>query len=82
MTVISEDENSKRLMAESQVDLWETSKPELNSSGMVSSGHQLVVDVEGFEGPLDLLLELSRRQKVDLAKISILDLANQYLSIY
>src|ERR1700730_1098908 len=40
----------------------------------------LVVDVEGFEGPLDLLLMLARQQKVDLAKISILALANQYLA--
>src|SRR5499427_8444567 len=40
----------------------------------------LVVDVEGFEGPLDLLLALARQQKVDLAKISILALADQYLS--
>lgn len=40
----------------------------------------LIVDVEGFEGPLDLLLSLSRQQKVDLAKISILALANQYLA--
>jgi segregation and condensation protein A len=40
----------------------------------------LVVDVEGFEGPLDLLLMLARQQKVDLAKISILALANQYLT--
>jgi segregation and condensation protein A len=39
----------------------------------------LIVDVEGFEGPLDLLLTLARQQKVDLAKISILALANQYL---
>ena len=39
----------------------------------------LIVDVEGFEGPLDLLLVLARQQKVDLAKISILALANQYL---
>ncbi|MFZ0072732.1 MAG: segregation/condensation protein A, partial [Xanthobacteraceae bacterium] len=38
----------------------------------------LIVDVEGFEGPLDLLLRLAREQKVDLAKISILALANQY----
>jgi segregation and condensation protein A len=38
-----------------------------------------VVDVDGFEGPLDLLLELARRQKVDLARISILALAEQYL---
>ncbi len=40
----------------------------------------LVVDVEGFEGPLDLLLALARQQKVDLARISILALANQYLT--
>ena len=39
----------------------------------------LVVDVEGYEGPLDLLLTLARQQKVDLSKISILALANQYL---
>src|SRR5437868_7782666 len=40
----------------------------------------LVVDVEGFEGPLDLLLMLARQQKVDLARISILALADQYLA--
>lgn len=40
----------------------------------------LVVDVEGYEGPLDLLLNLARQQKVDLAKISILALADQYLT--
>jgi segregation and condensation protein A len=37
------------------------------------------VDVDGFEGPLDLLLELARRQKVDLSRISVLALAEQYL---
>ena len=40
----------------------------------------LVVDVDGFEGPLDLLLSLSRTQKVDLRKISVLQLARQYLA--
>jgi segregation and condensation protein A len=40
----------------------------------------LRVDVDGFEGPLDLLLELARRQKVDLHRISILALAEQYLA--
>jgi segregation and condensation protein A len=40
----------------------------------------LVVDVAGFEGPLDLLLALARQQKVDLAKISVLALAEQYLA--
>lgn len=40
----------------------------------------LRVDVGGYEGPLDLLLDLARRQKVDLSGISILALAEQYLS--
>jgi len=40
----------------------------------------LHVDVDGYEGPLDLLLDLARRQKVDLASISILALAEQYLA--
>jgi segregation and condensation protein A len=44
-----------------------------------SAGETLVVDVEGFEGPLDLLLALARTQKVDLARISVLALAQQYL---
>ena len=39
----------------------------------------LIVDVDGYEGPLDLLLALSRRQKVDLRRISVLQLADQYL---
>lgn len=39
-----------------------------------------VVDVDGFEGPLDMLLALARSQKVDLARISILALADQYLA--
>lgn len=41
---------------------------------------QLMLDLEGFEGPIDLLLNLARDQKVDLAKISILALADQYLA--
>jgi segregation and condensation protein A len=40
----------------------------------------LIVDVAGFEGPLDLLLTLSRTQKVDLRRISILELSEQYLA--
>jgi segregation and condensation protein A len=55
-------------------------KAESEFSPELASGEQaLVVDVEGFEGPLDLLLTLARQQKVDLAKISILALADQYL---
>jgi segregation and condensation protein A len=40
----------------------------------------LIVDVAGFEGPLDLLLELARRHKIDLAQISLLALTDQYLA--
>jgi segregation and condensation protein A len=41
----------------------------------------LVLHLEGFDGPLDLLLELARAQKVDLARISILSLVEQYLTV-
>jgi segregation and condensation protein A len=44
-------------------------------------GDSLLLKLEGFEGPLDLLLELARAQKVDLAKISILALVDQYLAV-
>ncbi|HAH66149.1 MAG TPA: segregation/condensation protein A [Rhizobiales bacterium] len=54
---------------------WESSEPRLDAG----PDDTLVVDVEGFEGPLDLLLALARTQKVDLAKISVLALAQQYL---
>ena len=37
------------------------------------------LNISGYEGPLDLLLDLSKKQKVDIKKISILELANQYL---
>ena len=41
--------------------------------------HQLILDLDGFEGPLDLLLTLARVQKVDLSQIAILPLVEQYL---
>lgn len=50
-----------------------------NDDARDPSAPALVVDVAGFEGPLDLLLHLARNQKVDLARISILALAEQYL---
>ena len=40
---------------------------------------KLNLNISGYEGPLDLLLELSRKQKVDITKISLLELADQYL---
>lgn len=49
-------------------------------AGDYDAAAHLVVDVDGFEGPLDLLLNLARSQKVDLVKISILALAEQYLA--
>lgn len=45
-----------------------------------ADAQSLVVDVDGFEGPLHLLLALARKKKVDLARISILELADQYLA--
>jgi segregation and condensation protein A len=51
-----------------------------DESGSAASDPALVVDVDGFEGPLDLLLHLARGQKVDLARISVLALAEQYLT--
>ncbi|WP_417815130.1 segregation and condensation protein A [Thalassospira alkalitolerans] len=45
-----------------------------------SLAERLILDLDGFEGPLDLLLELARDQKVDIIRISILDLAEQYLN--
>jgi segregation and condensation protein A len=59
-------------------DLTDWEQVEGNGHGP-STAETLVVDVEGFEGPLDLLLALARTQKVDLARISVLALAQQYL---
>lgn len=46
----------------------------------VADGPVFVVDIDGYEGPIDVLLTLARDQKVDLVQISILQLANQYLT--
>jgi segregation and condensation protein A len=54
---------------------FETGRP----ADLADGEPALVVDVAGYEGPLDLLLALARTQKVDLSKISILALADQYL---
>src|ERR1044072_8051700 len=50
-----------------------------NGSERATHEPALVIDVAGFEGPLDLLLYLARNQKVDLSRISVLALAEQYL---
>jgi len=49
-------------------------------SAATDDGAALYVEVDGWEGPLDLLLDLARRQKVDLKRISILALVDQYLA--
>ncbi|RYC17470.1 segregation/condensation protein A [Ciceribacter ferrooxidans] len=54
--------------------LWQEADSE-----RLSGEPALVIDVQGFEGPLDLLLYLARNQKVDLSRISVLALAEQYL---
>ena len=46
----------------------------------VSDDAALYLELDGWEGPLDLLLDLARRQKVDLRRISILELVDQYLT--
>lgn len=51
-----------------------------NSEERAASDPSLLIDVAGFEGPLDLLLYLARNQKVDLARMSILALVEQYLA--
>ena len=64
-------------MADSEPEEW--SAAERVPAAERLAGEALIVDVDGFEGPLDLLLTLSRTQKVDLRKISVLQLAEQYL---
>lgn len=60
----------------------EESWDEAEAGGVAArrAAEALIVDVEGFEGPLDLLLTLSRTQKVDLRRVSVLQLAEQYLA--
>jgi segregation and condensation protein A len=59
--------------------MTETEPFELEKPAAPASA-ELVVDLEGYEGPIDMLLTLAREQKVDLTKISILQLADQYLA--
>src|SRR5688500_3928865 len=53
---------------------------EFDAPAPVREADRLTLDLDGWEGPLDLLLTLARSQKVDLAKISILALVEQYLA--
>lgn len=60
-------------------DDFELPAPDVHGAA-VTDPDQLVLNLEGFEGPLDLLLLLARSQKVDLTQISILALVEQYLA--
>jgi len=63
----------------SKDDQFEFSAEDRESWENAPEGERLVVDLDGYEGPLDLLLDLARNLKVDITKISILALAEQYL---
>ncbi len=70
---MSEDETLPS--TDKTLDLWESPQP----VDRTLNDPNFTVDIDGFEGPLDLLLAMARTQKVDLTKISILALAMQYL---
>jgi segregation and condensation protein A len=53
---------------------------DFEAAGAAADGEALIIDIDGFEGPLDLLLALARSQKVDLLRLSITRLADQYLA--
>jgi len=61
-------------------ETWPDGEAPLRVMPQAGEGESLIVDVGGFEGPLDLLLELARHHKIDLKQISILALAEQYLA--
>ena len=67
----------ERCMPDPKTDDW--IETERQSAAERLESEALIVDVTGYEGPLDLLLTLSRTQKVDLRRVSVLELAEQYL---
>jgi segregation and condensation protein A len=73
-------ETPRQLLDEAAAPAGEGDWPEGPARTPVPAEPTLVIDVDGFEGPLDLLLTLARNQKVDLGRISILALADQYLA--
>lgn len=54
--------------------------PPRGDASPVADADQLLLNIDGYEGPIDVLLDLARKQKVDLTKVSILQLARQYLA--
>jgi segregation and condensation protein A len=62
------------MISEDDIAAFEGRSPDMDDDG------QLLLDLDGYDGPIDVLLTLAREQKVDLSKISILALAEQYLA--
>lgn len=73
MTGSGTDTGSKAGIVVPMDSMWQ------GDSGPAESEPSLLIDVQGFEGPLDLLLHLARSQRVDLSRISVLALTEQYL---
>ncbi len=82
---MSQDEPQVEPMTADEMDQAAEERSDAATSAMLDAfeedrqGQAFIVDLDGFEGPLDLLLALARTHKLDLAKISILALAQQYL---
>jgi segregation and condensation protein A len=75
VTTGSDDVTTEKDGTAAEIDSMAAGSPEQPAADT------LLLKLEGFEGPLDLLLDLARAQKVDLAKISILALVEQYLAV-
>jgi segregation and condensation protein A len=84
----SEPDSAAEPATDAETPAAESPAPEGQGSGdgfddapqKSANDDELVLDLDGFEGPIDALLSLARDQKVDLRKISILELADQYLA--
>ncbi len=79
----AEPQTSEQPSREPENEAWPDGEGPLRAAAEappVDESGALIVDVGGFEGPLDLLLELARHHKIDLKQISILKLAEQYLA--
>ncbi len=74
MTTTTKAQERPQTSATPMDKLWQE-----GGADRASTDPALLIDVAGFEGPLDLLLHLARTQKVDLSRISVLALAEQYL---
>jgi segregation and condensation protein A len=75
MTGETEGQSEKAPAAANENESFEDEHPSYKSGAA-----ELMLDIDGYEGPIDILLTLARDQKVDLTKISILELAEQYLA--